>query len=101
MPMSTGRQLTELRAHITALEMVLEILLVDHLGTTDDPADTGNLIIKSAFESEESVRENAGDDPQGLKAALLMKVTEKIAALIDRSVKRVIEQKKDRGSSSQ
>jgi hypothetical protein len=84
----------DLAAKVAALETLIEILIVDQLAQQDDPAGIAEEITKSAFQTEEKVRRQVGENPQA------MKVTEGIVSLMDRAVKRAVASKRDRPRSS-
>jgi hypothetical protein len=81
---------TDLDAKVTALEIIVETLLVDHLAEDPCPAVIGDAMIKSAFESEQRVREQVGDDRYA------MKITEEIVSLVERAAQRAKKQRQAR-----
>ena len=92
--MPTDEAFWDLSAKITALEVIIETLIVDQLAETDDPAAIAEEIVKSAFSTEEKVRNQVGEN------RLSMKVTETISSLFDRAVRRAVARKKGQQHSS-
>jgi hypothetical protein len=91
-----SKELSALRCKVAALEVILEILVVDALAKADDPARAADAIVKSAFATEKKGRDEFGDDP----AASALQVTELISALFDRATARAVQQKNSRRRSS-
>jgi len=89
----TDEQFWNLSAKVTALEMLVETVIVDGLIEEEDPKAIAERITKSAFQAEEKVRGRIGEHP------LAMKVTEAIVSLMDRAVKRAVERKGQQSSS--
>jgi hypothetical protein len=84
------RAINILGAKVTALEIVLETLMVSALMAEIDPKTTGQKIIEGTYAAEETLRHEGGDDEQTVR------VTETIVSLIERAMLRAIEKRTQR-----
>jgi hypothetical protein len=71
----TRKELGKLDARVTALEVIVETLVVDALAEMPDPEAVARQITESAFDTDRKVRSEVGDKPS------VMRVTEAISAL--------------------
>ena len=86
----SDQQFLELAAKVTALEVLLETLVVDHLADTPDPAATADAIVKDALGREKRLRAEPGEH------SAVMLVTDAIVSVLDRATARAMAQKKSR-----
>ena len=71
-------------AKITALTMIVESLLVDHLAQDEDPVGIGNAIMDSLSATEQAARAKVGG------SAYALQISEAASSMVDRAVRRAV-----------
>jgi hypothetical protein len=89
-----ANEIDTLAARVTAIQIIVENMLADNLAQDSDPRLIGEEMVKSAFGTEEKVRRQFGDDDTAVR------ITEALSSMIDRAVKRAIDQRQRRGHAS-
>jgi hypothetical protein len=85
-------ELTQLRARVTALTILVEALWAKELERADDPAAIGRLMVDDHFATNEKIRQKAGDSTYALH------VSEALTSILDRAVATaVLRKQKTRG----
>jgi hypothetical protein len=74
--MANNTRLDDIAATVRALQVIVEMLLVDSLAEDDNPKFIGDEITKSAFATEEKVRDQISDSE-----AYAMKITEIVSSM--------------------
>ncbi len=89
--MSEDETIVQLKAKVTALSMLVEALLATDLTRDDDPVAVGRLMTEDLFRKEASA---AGKSEEARQYA--MRVTETVASIVDRAVRRAVIQRSKR-----
>jgi hypothetical protein len=83
-------ELTQLRARVTALTILVEALWTRELENAGDPAAIGRRMIDDHFATNEKIRQKAGDNTYALH------VSEALTSILDRAVATAVSKKQNK-----
>jgi hypothetical protein len=87
-------RLERLYARVTAIQLIVEGLLVGELANDADPKIIGEEMVKDAVAREKEIRARFGDEPYATR------ITEEFSGMIDRAVKRAVDRNQRRSGPS-